>query len=77
MTFVPLLSESRCGFDPGSVGMLVTGLTHASRTLIFSFKREEVRVAHGCVTRRTDAPRREEGLARISHRLTPYFAGAK
>ena len=77
MTSVPLLSESRCGFDPGSVGMLVTGLTHASRTLSSSFKIEVLRVAHGCVTRRTDAPRRKKGLARIFHRLTPYFAGAK
>ena len=74
MTSVPLLPESRSGFDPGSVGMLVTGLTHASRTLRDFFYEDNLRVAHGCVTHRKNAPRRGEGLARIPHRHVSYFA---
>ena len=77
MTSVPSLPESRSGFDPGSVGMLVTGLTHASRTLRDFFYEDNLRVAHGCVTHRKNAPRRKEGRARIFHRLRPYLAGAR
>ena len=77
MTSVPLLPESRSGFDPGSVGMLVTGLTHASRTLSKALYGDELRVAHGCVMHRKNAPRRKEGRARIFHRLRPYLAGAR
>ena len=74
MTSVPLLPESRSGFDPGSVGMLVTGLTHASRTPSKPLNWGKLGVAYGCVTHRKNAPRRGEGLARISHRHVSYFA---
>ena len=47
MTSVPPSSESRSGFDPGSVGMLVTGLTHASRTPLSFFNENDFGVAHG------------------------------